>query len=251
MEERKQIDEYCRQFKTAGISTCFDQIITEAEANGSGFVEFTLNLLGAEANHRHHNDIKRRRKLARLPRKNDLDEYDHAFENGMQKTRLNQLRELNWLDQIYNVMLMGPSGTGKTFLAAGLCADALEKGYGAYFRTMEELVSMLKMKDFTRTAMAEHKRLSKANLIVIDDIMLFPVEKSQAVKLFNFINQLYENTSFIITTNKMPTEWAKTLDDEVLATALLDRFLYRCEIINLSGKSYRMKNRKSFLEDEN
>lgn len=251
MGERKQIDEYCRQFKTAGISTCFDQIITEAEANGSGFVKFALNLLEAEANHRHHNDIKRRRKLARLPRKNDLDEYDYSFENGMQKTRLDQLRELNWLDQIYNVMLMEPSGTGKTFLAAGLCADALEKGYGAYFRTMEELVSMLKMKDFTRTAMAEHKRLSKANLIVIDDIMLFPVEKSQAVKLFNFINQLYENTSFIITTNKMPAEWAKTLDDEVLATALLDRFLYRCEIINLSGKSYRMKNRKSFLEDEN
>lgn len=250
MEERKQIDEYCRQFKTAGISTSFDQIITEAEAKGSGFVEFALNLLKAEANHRHLNDIKRRRKLARLPRKNNLDEYDRSFENGLQKTRLNQLRELNWLDQIYNVMLMGPSGTGKTFLAAGLCADALEKGYGAYFRTMEELVSMLKMKDFTRTAMAEYKRLSKANLIIIDDIMLFPVEKSLAVKLFNFINQLYENTSFIITTNKMPAEWAQSLDDEVLATALLDRFLYRCEIINLSGKSYRMKNRKSFLENE-
>ncbi len=147
-------------------------------------------------------------------------------------------------------MLMGPSGTGKTFLAAGLCADAVQKGYKAYFRTMEELVSMLKMKDFTRTGMAEYKRLSKANLIVIDDIMLFPVEKNQAVSLFNFINQLYESTSFIITTNKMPAEWAKMLDDEVLATALLDRFLYRCEIINLEGKSYRMKNRKSFLEQE-
>lgn len=250
MEKRKQIDDYCRQFKTAGISNCFDQIITEAEANGSGFVEFTLNLLGAEADHRHQNDIKRRRKLARLPRKSDLNEYDYSFENGLQRTRLNQLRELNWLDQVYNVMLMGPSGTGKTFLAAGLCADALEKGYNAYFRTMEELVSMLKMKDFTRTAMIEYRRLSKASLIVIDDIMLFPIEKNQAVKLFNFINQLYENTSFIITTNKMPAEWAEMLDDEVLATALLDRFLYRCEIINLEGKSYRIKNRKSFLEDE-
>ena len=80
--------------------------------------------------------------------------------------------------------------------------------------------------------------------------MLFPVEKAQAVALFNFINQLYENTSFIITTNKMPADWAKMLDDEVLATALLDRLLYRCEIINLSGKSYRMKNRKDFFEKE-
>jgi DNA replication protein DnaC len=115
---------------------------------------------------------------------------------------------------------------------------------------MEDIVNMLKMKNVTRTALSEYKRLSKANLIVIDDIMLFPVEKNHAVSLFNFINHLYENTSFIITTNKMPTEWAKMLDDEVLATALLDRLLYKCEIINLSGKSYRMKNRKSFLDQE-
>ena len=145
---------------------------------------------------------------------------------------------------------MGPSGTGKTFLAGGLCADAVAKGYKAYFRTMEELINVLKMKDVTRTALVEYKRLSKANLIVIDDIMLFPVEKSCAVSLFNFINQLYESTSFIITTNKMPADWAKMLDDEVLATALLDRLLYKCEIINLSGKSYRMKNRKTIFESE-
>src|SRR5690606_40207348 len=109
----------------------------------------------------------RRRKLAGLPRKSDLDGYDHSFENGMSQTRLNQLRELNWLDQGYNIMLMGPSGVGKTLLAGGLCADAIEKGYRAFFRTMEELVNMLKMKDITKTAAADYKRLLKADLIVI------------------------------------------------------------------------------------
>ena len=77
--------------------------------------------------------------------------------------------------------------------------------------------------------------------------MLFPVEKAQAVNLFNFVNQLYESTSFIITTNKMPADWAKMLDDEVLATALLDRLLFRCEVISLAGKSYRMENRKTIF----
>lgn len=81
--------------------------------------------------------------------------------------------------------------------------------------------------------------------------MLFPVEKNQAVTFFHFINQLYEDTAFIITTNKMPVDWAKMLDDEVLATALLDRLLYRREVINLTGKSYRMKNRKSFFDHKN
>jgi DNA replication protein DnaC len=248
MNKKQEIINYCKQFKTAGIAGNLEKIITQSEQRDHGFMEYTLHLLQAEAEHRYQNDTARRIKAAKLPRNSNLEVYDTTSENGMPQSRLNQLRELNWLDQIFNVILMGPSGTGKTLIASGLCADAVKKGYKAYFRTMEDIMNMLKMKDITRTAHAEYKRLSKANLIVIDDIMLFPVEKTLAVSLFNFINQLYESTSFIITTNKMPAEWANLLDDEVLATALLDRLLYRCEVLNLTGKSYRMKNRQTFLD---
>jgi DNA replication protein DnaC len=241
------IGQYCRQFNMSGIPASLDQLLMDAESGAMGYLDYTSKLLGIEAAYREQNDVRKRLKAAQLPATSDLGIYDHSLDNGLSKARLNQLRELTWLDQVYNIMLMGPSGTGKTFLAAGLCADAVKKGYKAYFRTMDELINMLKMKDFTKTAKADYKRLSRASLIVIDDIMLFPIEKSQAVNLFNFINQLYEKTSFIITTNKKPTEWAVMLDDEVLATALLDRFLYHCEIINLSGKSYRLENRKTIF----
>ena len=73
-------------------------------------------------------------------------------------------------------------------------------------------------------------------------------DKQQAVALFNFINHLHEKASLIVTTNKSPEEWVTLLDDEVVATALLDRILYHCEVIRLSGKSYRMKNRKTIFE---
>lgn len=251
MNKKQEILNYCRQFKTAGIATSLDKIIQHSEQKGYGFMEYTHYLLKAEADHRNQNETARRIKAAQLPKNSDLNTFDTTTDNGMPQSRLNQLRELNWLDQIFNIMLMGPSGTGKTFIASGLCSDAVKKGYKAYFRTMEDIVNMLKMKDITRTSQVEYKKLSKANLIVIDDIMLFPVEKAVAVNLFNFINQIYENTSLVITTNKMPAEWAKLLDDEVLATALLDRILYRCEVINLTGKSYRMKNRKTFLDQKN
>ena len=115
---------------------------------------------------------------------------------------------------------------------------------------MDEIINILKMKDITRTSAAEYKRLFKAHLIAIDDIMLLPVNKNDAVAFFNFINLLYERTSFIITTNKAPKEWAQVLNDEILATALLDRLLYKCEIIKLEGNSYRMKNRKRILEEQ-
>lgn len=250
MENKQLIRGYCRQFKMGGLASNLDQILIEAESKNMGYLEYTLTLFKTEALHREYNETQKRLKWARLPRFHDLNTYDHSFENGLSRTRLNQLRELDWLDQVYNIVLMGPSGIGKTFLAAGLCADAVQKGYKAYFRTMEEIINMLKMKDYTATAMADYKRLNKANLIVIDDIMLFPVEKLQAVALFNFINQIYEQTSFIVTTNKSPNDWAVMLNDEVLATALLDRLLYHSEIINLTGLSFRLKNRKTIFESE-
>ena len=82
----------------------------------------------------------------------------------------------------------------------------------------------------------------------IDDIMLLPIKKHEAVALFNLINHLHERSSIVITTNKSPKQWAEALDDEVLATALLDRILYHCEVIKLEGNSYRMENRKNILE---
>ncbi|MDX1315194.1 MAG: ATP-binding protein [Eudoraea sp.] len=172
METKEQITDYCRKFRTAGIANNPEVLVKEAEDNAFGFMEFTLHLLKTEAAHRYQNEVKRRRKVAKLPLHCDLDHYDHTFNSGVSKTRLNQLRELNWLDQGYNLMLMGPSGVGKTLLASGLCSDAIDKGYKAYFRTMEDLVNMLKMKDITRAATADYKRLTKADLIVIDDIML-------------------------------------------------------------------------------
>lgn len=247
-ERKEQIRQYCQRFKITGITTNLDITIADAERSNLGFLDYTVSLFKTEAEHRYRNELRKKLKAAQLPRANDLNAYDHTVENGLPRTRLNQLRELNWIDQGFNIMLMGPSGTGKTFIASGLCADAVAKGYNAYFRTMEDIVNMLKLKDVVRSASTEYKRLCKANLIVIDDIMLFPVEKNQSVSFFNFINHIYENTSFIITTNKAPAEWANLLDDEVLATALLDRILYHCELISLTGKSYRLKNRKPIFE---
>jgi DNA replication protein DnaC len=248
MEQKLLIRQYCQQFNMSGINKAIDNLLTEAEKKSQGYLDYTVDLLRTEADYRQVRDINKRMKLAALPRYCDLGSYDHNFSNGITVSRLNQLQELHWMDQIYNIILMGPSGTGKTFVSAGLCAEAVKKGYKAYFRTRDNLIGTLKMKEITRTAKAEYKRLLNAHLIVIDDIMLFPVEKREAVSLFNFINQIYEKTSFIITTNKKPAEWALMLGDEVLATALLDRLLFQCEVIKLSGKSYRLENRKTIFE---
>lgn len=252
MSKTETIKNQCKQLKLSAIADNLDDMVRNAQDNQVTFLDFVNMLMQQEINHRMEKDKQRRQKNARLPLNFNLDLYDHSFSNGIGKQQLAQLRELGWLEQNFNVILMGPSGTGKTYIAAGLCFDAVEQGYRAYFKSMEELVRILRKKDITRTAAAEYKRILKSHLLVIDDIMMFPVNHEDAVTFFNLINELHEKTSLIITTNKSPKQWAEVLKDTVLTTALLDRILYRCEVIKLEGNSYRMENRKTiFKKDEN
>jgi DNA replication protein DnaC len=247
MTKTEIIKEHCKRLKLAALPAHLDQLITDAENNQISYLELIKSLMEVEINQRKEKDLLRRTKYARLPLNYNLDLYDFSSSSGLEKKQLNQLRELKWLEQNFNIILMGPSGTGKTYIAAGLCFDAIDQGYRAYFKTMEDLIKILKMKDIARNAACEYKRIIKSHLLVIDDIMMFPVTKQDAVSFFNLINELHDKTSLIVTTNKSPKQWAEVLQDDVLTTALLDRILYRCEIIKLSGKSYRMENRKTIF----
>ena len=248
METKTQVlKDYAGQLKLGGIQDQAEELIHQASEEKCSYLDFSLSLLETEILQRSQRDLEKRTKAAKLPFNHDLEQYDYSFQSGISKQQLNQLRECLWLEQNFNIVLMGPSGIGKTMIAAGLCFDALKKGYTAFFRTMAQLNETLIMKDITRSARIEYNKLIKANLFVIDDIMMFALDKKQAVQLFHFINHLHEKASFIVTTNKSPQEWVKMLDDEVIATALLDRILFRCEVVRLSGVSYRLENRKTIF----
>ena len=239
------------RLKLSWLMSNINDAVINAQKQSPSYDDFLLNILKEEVAGREYRLKQLRYKNARLPMMHHLDRYDFSISNGLSNTQLNQLRELHWVEEGFNLMLAGPSGVGKTYIAAGLCADAIEKGYKAYFRCMEEVLTVLKMKDMASCNRTEYKNLCSAQIIVIDDLMNIIVDRKEGNMLFAFINSLYESTSFIITTNRSPAEWAKTLNDEMLATAILDRLLYKCELIQLSGKSYRMSNRRTIFEKEN
>jgi DNA replication protein DnaC len=248
MDQIKRIKQYADHLRLTMLRNQAERFIHQAQIDKPTYLDYTCDVLEQEVKQRQKTDLERRIKLAHLPRNHNLDIYDYAFACGINKLQLEQLRELVWLEQAYNLVLMGPSGTGKTFIAAGLIHDAVNKGYRAYFTGMEDLINVLRMKDMTSSALNAYNRYIRAHLIAIDDIMLLPIKKHEAVAFFNLINHLHEKCSIIITTNKSPKQWAESLDDEVLATALLDRILYHCEVVKLEGNSYRMENRKEILK---
>jgi DNA replication protein DnaC len=239
-----------RQLKLTGAGGVMNDLLISAQQQQISYLDFAFGLLNAEIDHRNQQNLAKRLRNAKLPANHDLELWQENHLGGISRKQVTQLRECIWLEQNFNIILMGPSGTGKTFIAAGLCYEALLKGYKACFRSMEQLNHLLKMKDITKSAAREYMVLLNADLLVIDDIMMFPIERKQSVTLFNLIDHLHQNASIIVTTNKSPDEWVKVLDDEVLAAAILDRLLFKCEVVKLSGKSYRLENRKTIFEND-
>jgi DNA replication protein DnaC len=240
-----------KRLRLSCLTTGAYDVLLEAQRTSPSYDDFLISVLDAEVKCREERQRAMRYKVARLPMAHDLDMYDYSLSNGLNATQLRQLRELHWVEEGFNLMLAGPCGVGKTYIAAGLCADAIECGYKVYFRSMDEILTVLKTKDLTANTRKEYKNLCAGQIIAIDDLMNIAVGREDGNLLFAFINAVYESTSFIITTNRSPVEWAQSLNDEVLATALLDRLLYKCELIQLSGKSYRMKNRKTIFKENN
>lgn len=243
----ESLNAMARQLRLTGLGGQVNELLNEAQQEQSSYLDFALKLLETEITYRSNKNFEKRLKTAKMPLNNDLGTWKDSPQSGITRQQLTQLKECLWLEQNFNLILMGPSGTGKTFIAAGLCHEALKQGYKACFRTMDQINHLLKMKEIARTSAREYEQLLKSNLLVIDDIMMFPMEKKQAVSLFNLIDHMHQDASIIVTTNKSPDEWVKVLDDEVLATAILDRILFRCEVIKLAGKSFRLENRKTIF----
>lgn len=246
----ENIKKYSARLRLSYIPNNLDQLIVDAQNDKPTYGDFLETVLHEETKTREHKAYLNRLKQAKLPPQYDLDGYDFGHSTGVSERQLRELRQLAWLNQAYNLILMGPSGTGKTYLAAGLIFDALKAGKKAYMISMEDILTCLRTEDISTTALATYNKWLKADLLAIDDIMLFPVKKEESASFFNLINSLHEKTSVIITTNKAPTEWVRTLNDEVLATAIIDRLLYRCEVIKLVGTSYRLENRKTIFSHE-
>jgi len=239
-----EIIKYAKQFYIRVLATGtmeFDQ--------GLSNEEYLLCIFRAEAKAREEKAIQERLKQARFPTYKGFEEFDCEFQKGVTKEQLNMLAKLEWLDALFNLILIGPPGTGKTHIALAIGNKAAREGYNVAFHTMDNLIHVLKTQEISRKSLYRMRWLRKCDLLIIDEMGYLPVSKTEANFFFSLISELYESTSIIITSNKGFDGWAEILGDSVLATALLDRLTHRCQVLNFADESYRLAHRKNIFEN--
>ena len=244
----EQIKHSAQTLNLTGLKSNTEQLIKNAEEKDSTYAEFLSHVLISELQFRMERAKNKRIKEAGFPYIRKLEDFDLSFQKSLTERQLKQLSELNWIEQMYNLMFFGPPGVGKTHLSIALAYKAASEGYKVVFTTMTTLIQTLRTAEISRTSKTKLNRIYHAQLLVIDEVGYLPIERTDANLFFQLVTDLYEQASIILTSNKGFEEWAEFLGDAALTTAVLDRLTYKCDMITLDGKSYRLENHKSFLK---
>lgn len=225
-----------------GIKNNLSESIDKINKNNTTFVEGLNNLLEDEIKYREKSYALTNIKVAHFPYNRTIDEFDFDFQPSINKKEILDLATLRFLEEKKNILLLGTCGVGKTHLATSLGIEAAKKRYSVYFISCHDLITKLTNAHKENRLEAKIKHYCKYKLLIIDELGYLPVDKNGANMFFQLIAKRYEKNSTIITTNLPLSKWGEIFNDSTIASAILDRLVHHAYIINIKGKSYRLKD---------
>ncbi|MBM7867312.1 IS21-like element helper ATPase IstB [Heliomicrobium gestii] len=247
MRAGRQLDDLLQQCHFHQRSEQLAPMANEATTADLPYLAFLEQVLVSEIDARENKAMESRLRQAGFPYVRTLEDFDFAFQAAISKRHIQQLTTMQWIDDAFNVFFLGPPGTGKTHLSVAIGGAAVDKGYKVRFISMDQLVSAFRTESTDPKAHRALRAIRKADLVIIDELGFLPITRTEANQFFQLVNDLYQRTSIIITSNKSFEEWSEVFGDSVITTAILDRLVHHSELFSLSGDSYRMTHRKTFL----
>lgn len=225
------------------LSEC-EKVAVRCAKDNVDHLGYLLQLVELELIERERRSALKRLKAAQFPTHKTIENFDFSAQPSINKALVSELMRCGWLDERRNVLMIGNPGTGKTHLATALGIAACGAGKKVRFCRVTELVTTLMEAREERQLVRVRSRMSKLDLLVLDELGYVPATKVGAELLFDIISNAYERTSIIVTTNLPFEQWTEVMGSERLTGATLDRLTHRCHIIEMKGESYRLKEAK-------
>jgi DNA replication protein DnaC len=233
-----------RHLRLSGMAEALPARLAQAEGGSMSFLEFLELLVEDELHRRADRLFARRVKQATISTIKELKDFDWAFNPKIPKTRIVELVSGRFVAQHADALLIGPPGLGKSHIVTAIALGAIRAGYRALVRSAFDLSqdfveaeALGQRKDFV-------KRLTTVDALIIEDFGMKKLGPSAAEDLLEVFVRRHENASTVVTTNRPTQDWGVFLGDVPAATAILDRFLSRAQIIQLEGKSYRLHQQR-------
>jgi DNA replication protein DnaC len=232
-----------RNLRLSGLASTLDVRLQEASANHLNHAEFLELILQDELAIRKERLIARRTKAAMFRDVKTIEDFDWEFNPTIKKKQIFELATCKFIRNAEDLLFIGPPGIGKSHLVQALGYQAIKMGFTVLYRSIFDLVrEFLQDEAFSGEEKILVKYL-KPELLIIDDMGMKQLPKRSGEFMFEVIMRRHENRSTIMTSNRPIEDWGKLIADVPAATAILDRFLQHAEIITITGRSYRLKDK--------
>jgi DNA replication protein DnaC len=211
------------------------------DAQALGFEDRLSLLIQHEIADRHAHRFSQRLRWAKLPQAACVEDLDARAPRGLERGKLIQLIELGWIDQHLNLLITGPTGVGKSYIASALAHQACRQDRSVRYFRLPRLTEDLLRAGAQQKKSAFFKHLAKADLLVLDDFGLAPMSDEIKRDLLEIVDDRFDKKSTLITSQLPVDQWHRHLDDPTLADAILDRLVHNAYKIELKGDSMRKK----------
>ena len=232
-----------RRLKLGLILPILPERLRQARERGMDHEDLLLLLLSDEVQRRDRLSLGVRARKAGLDAELVFDAWDTSACVTYDRTLLDELRTLRFVEQHYHVLILGPVGVGKTMVAQALGHLAVARGWTVHCTTADKLFQGLKGSRLDGSHALELQRLVSVDLLVIDDFALRPLDVMETADLYEIVTARHRKRSMVVTSNRDPSEWLAMLADPLHAQALVDRLSNNGYDLVIEGESFRKRQK--------